>query len=160
MDLLLRSTLTVTLLLGIILGAAFIQPPWLADLGLDFWRIPELEKVMDTQRQIAHELENERKTIIATHEKKVKVLKKIIAQEITLSEGVEKIRQITGTEEMEKVCRYLSIEGADQKERFHRVVMFWLEKETSRNSETPQKVMAPLQAEFQRIIIEERKPIS
>jgi hypothetical protein len=114
-------------LLGLLLGGVVCaQPAWLADLGLDFWRLSEYGQELERQRLRGERLSVDLKLALERLEVKDRITRRLVAGQHTLVEAAQLIRDLPhapsnfyeelrksegGTSDGENLCRHL-VRGA------------------------------------------------
>jgi hypothetical protein len=77
-------------------GCTALQPAFLADLGLDFWSLPELwGRLHDEEVRLA-ELTRTQQCVCSRHAVKDEATQDLIAGRLTLAEAVERFEQASG----------------------------------------------------------------
>ncbi len=125
MDLFLRFTLTVTLLVGTIFGLGFAQPTWLEALGLDFWRFAEYQQILEDERQRSRDLEATRVELISRAKRKQSIIRNLIQGNISLETAQEGIRKYTEEVYLERGIQLLKISGENRGNEVRLLVIYW-----------------------------------
>jgi hypothetical protein len=122
------SRLTVsTLLAGCLLrGVAYVQPDWLADLELDFWRLPEYQQALERERQRADSLQALYQGVLDRSEAKRAVGLELVAGRITLAEATERFRELYAESPGMLDSIYVNAKGRTKAEQLCRHTISWV----------------------------------
>jgi hypothetical protein len=154
MDWLFRLTVS-TLLVGCLLrGVAYVQPDWLADLDLDFWRLPEYQQALERERQRADSLQVLYQGVLDRSEAKSAVALELVAGRITLAEATERFRKLYAESPGMLDSVYLNTKGRTNAERLCRHTIGWVKSTLNDRpreaSELGRRLEAQLEAYLER----------
>jgi hypothetical protein len=75
-------------------GVGVAAPDWSADLGLDFWNVPQLNSEIDRMRQHSEELDQQTRSTMRRLAAKADVMDELHRGELTLREAAARFRNL------------------------------------------------------------------
>jgi len=124
-ELFLRFSVSVVLLIALAGGLAYAQPAWLADLGLDFWNLPALERALAHEHQRQEKLKQESEQLQEKAQRRSEVIQELVAERISLAEAAARIRDLCEPFYLEQALSALEIPGRTENERLCRLAIYW-----------------------------------
>lgn len=160
MEVFVRFTLFVTILTGTFIGIGYTQPAWLADLGLDFWNLPDMQKALAESSQLSEELDQIRAYRAESTRIKDDVVKRVINSELTLAAGADAILAQCDHQSLEQGFESLEIEGRSEKECVCKLLVIWAERQLESHPEKLATVRGQLTEQLTQILIESENELT
>lgn len=154
MEVFIRFTLCVTILVGTFVGVGYSQPPWLADLGMDFWNLPDMQRTLAESCQLSDQLDQVRLEQAEYYKSKEDVLKRVIDAEMSLTAGADEILTLSDENTLRQGFESLNIEGKTQKERVCRMLILWAERNLEHRPDKLATVHTHLQEQLSHFLSE------
>src|SRR5712664_1212831 len=112
-------------------GVGAATPEWSADVGLDFWNLPQLNGAMDRDRQHSEELEQQMRFAIIRSNAKLSIVDQVYSGDLTLREAAVRFRNLnTGNPKFVEQARLYRPECSEDE------CQFWNVIDTARHSYT------------------------
>lgn len=128
MTIFIRTSLILVLLLGLTVGLVYAQPAWVAELGLDFWIIPEMEKKLSQETERSDALDIQQHKLSEVIARKAQILHELVSEKITLYQAAAEIQQLTPVEHLEMAATEMKLIGKSPEEQLFRIVISWAQK--------------------------------
>lgn len=95
----------ITVLLAAIVGAAYADPEWAADLGVDYWNLPELQSQLDETRRTREDLEQRSQATLQRMAQKQAVIAELINGDISLADAASQFKRLNRGTATERTLR-------------------------------------------------------
>ncbi len=149
MGLFIRFTFCFAVIMSSFVGVSWAYPQWARDLGIDFWRLPELSCAIHQEEERLQHLKAEHAHVVERSKAKVAILEQLIEGKIDLKTAAEKIYVWCDDWFLTKGLPNMPVKGTTQKERFCRVVVHWVEMLLRhRRISSPEQVLSRLEAQL------------
>jgi hypothetical protein len=79
---------------GLVAGVMSLQPAWFADLGLDVWAIPELQREIAEAQRLHEEMDQTAHTLNRLSAAREVVIAELLAGQLSLPEAVARFRSL------------------------------------------------------------------
>lgn len=129
MDMFLRFSLCVSLLVGCVIGIGFGQPKWIADLGLDYWNLSEFNLRINKANQRGEHLDQKIVYLTEKSEYKTRIVEDLIAEKIPLAEASVLVQELTSQEMMDLILGAIDVKETTLNGRAARILIYWVGQE-------------------------------
>jgi hypothetical protein len=104
-----RSLASLGLMLATLAGLAQTRPAWMHDLGMDWWGLPELYRVIDSERERKQQIDAYGDVVQARYRAKQAVLEELLAGRMALVKAAALFRALDqtmpqGREHIDRFC--------------------------------------------------------
>lgn len=152
MSTLVRCCLCLALLVGLTVGLVYAQPAWIADLGLDFWSIPEMEKKLAQENQRRDDLEVQEKKLFGAITRKREILQDLVLEKMPLYQAAAEIQELTPPEYLAMAAMEMNLEDKSLEEQLFRVVISWAQKQQNGNPQETRALLNRLETELRQAL--------
>lgn len=158
LELFLRFTLSVTLIVGAVVGLAFCQPEWAGPLGLDFWRWSEYEHNIALAEEQSKVLDQQYAEMVEKAQRKDQVVSELAAGRMPLMHAAQQVAALSGREFLEEKLPFLNLPGQTQREQLCHLLMRWIGKLPNLTEQQYDQISMRLEAELQTYLRETHRP--
>jgi hypothetical protein len=147
MGLFLRLVSCVTIVAGLCAGLCYARPSWVADMGLDFWTLPEVNQHLSEQRERSEQLTETIVKFKDSVKQRELVVNGLIQQKISLDEAIALTCQATSPQHLEAALGALGFDSSDRETSVGRLLIYWVQH-TLRDAPQAAAVIARLEREL------------
>jgi hypothetical protein len=144
-----RFSLCALLTASLAATVSYVEPDWLADLNLDFWRLPQYEGALQREHQRGENLKELYRAVLARMEAKNAVGQNLVAGRITLAEATHRFRELCAQAPRVLDSIYLSEHGRTNAERLCRHTIGWVKSTLTDRPREARELGRRLEAELE-----------
>jgi len=94
------------LIIAAVLGAAYVQPQWATELGLDFWNLPEVCETMHESLQTRAELEELIMETLQRMALRQEIVDELLSNRLTFAEAAGKFKRLNRPTTIPRLLEY------------------------------------------------------
>lgn len=121
----LRLLLGLSLVLGLAVGVAVWQPAWGEALGVDFWNLPAMTRLVQVEEQRSASIEAQMRVRAEEARRKEKVLLDLIDGRVNFAEAIDAVIRIGGQKLVEYDLPTACLGGDTVEEQVGRLLRHW-----------------------------------
>ncbi|MGF1582120.1 MAG: hypothetical protein ACFCD0_22570 [Gemmataceae bacterium] len=152
MGLFIRFSISFAFIISCFVGISWTSPQWAHELGVDFWRWPEISCMIHKEAERSEQLRAERALILERTEAKSAILEEFITEKIDLKTAAEKLHARCDEWFLKKGLPSMPMKGTTTKEKFCRLVLHWAATHLRHHPLPGENVMPRLEAQLEEAI--------
>lgn len=148
---LMRIACALTVLVGLTVGIAYCQPGWLADLGMDVWKLPEMNQLLNKETNRGEKLDQELTRFQDLSKQKNQLIQDLANGNISLAEAITTLNQMDDGDTLELALSVLDIQQSQTNGGIGRLLIFWVQDYLKDQPDRAEAVFTRLDEELEEL---------